>query len=145
MNREEFLKIIQEALIGKVSNQIIQDNINYYNNYFNEQLRNGKTESEIINILGDPRLLAKTIEDSNNFAAEEAKTREFNDKTINENNKKINKVKLTIGIVIALIVLILILFMVILFKAISFFMPLILAVFAAVLVYRFINVIFNHN
>lgn len=68
MRQEEFLKIFQEALAGKVSDRIIQENVTYYQNYMNDEIRNGKTQEEVLEVLGDPRLLAKTIEESNKFA-----------------------------------------------------------------------------
>lgn len=68
MRQEEFLKIFQEALTGKVSDRIIQENVTYYQNYMNDEIRNGKTQEEVLEVLGDPRLLAKTIEESNKFA-----------------------------------------------------------------------------
>lgn len=68
MRQEEFLKCFQEALTGKVSDRIIQENVNYYQSYINNEIRNGKTEEEVLQALGDPRLLAKTIEESNKFA-----------------------------------------------------------------------------
>lgn len=68
MRQEEFLKIFQEALTGKVSDRIIQENVTYYQNYMNDEIKNGKTQEEVLEVLGDPRLLAKTIEESNKFA-----------------------------------------------------------------------------
>ena len=68
MRQEEFLKTFQEALTGKVSDRIIQENVNYYRNYMNQEMQRGKSEDEVLTSLGDPRLLAKTIEESNKFA-----------------------------------------------------------------------------
>ena len=107
MNREVFLKMFQEALMGKVSNQIIQDNLNYYNNYFNEQMRFGKTEAEIISMLGDPRLLAKTVEDSNNFSLNETATGNYYEKDMDQ-QQKLKKIKFRIGIAIAIVIAVLV-------------------------------------
>lgn len=74
MNREEFLRQLKEALSGRVSEQIIQENINYYRNYINEQINRGKSEAEVLSMLGDPRLIAKTIEGSSKFASGERRT-----------------------------------------------------------------------
>lgn len=70
MDCEEFLRQFREALEGKVSESIIQDNMNYYRSYINSQAAGGKSESEVMKMLGDPRLLAKTIEESHKFASE---------------------------------------------------------------------------
>ena len=70
MNCEEFLIQFREALDGKVSEQMIQDNVNYYRSYIYGQVREGKNEADVLQMLGDPRLLAKTIEESSKFASE---------------------------------------------------------------------------
>jgi uncharacterized membrane protein len=71
MNCDEFLRLFREALDGKVSEQIINDNANYYRSYINSEIRKGKSEAEVLASLGDPRLLAKTIEESSKFATGE--------------------------------------------------------------------------
>ncbi len=68
MRQEEFLNMFQEVLTGKVSDGIIQENITYYRGYIDREIRNGRTEEEVLQSLGDPRLLAKTIEESHKFA-----------------------------------------------------------------------------
>lgn len=70
MNCEEFLGQFREALDGKVSEQVIQENVNYYRAYINNQIAGGKSESEVLKLLGEPRLLAKTIEESQKFASD---------------------------------------------------------------------------
>ena len=62
MRQDEFLNSLKDALVGKVPEQVIYDNINYYTDYINSQIKNGRSESDILASLGDPRLLAKTIE-----------------------------------------------------------------------------------
>lgn len=69
MNCEEFLRQFRDALDGKVSENVIQDNVNYYRSYINSQTAGGKSESDVLGMLGDPRLLAKTIEESSKFAS----------------------------------------------------------------------------
>ena len=70
MNCEEFLRQFRDALDGKVSENLIQDNINYYRSYINSQTTAGRSEADVLRALGDPRLLAKTIEESSKFASE---------------------------------------------------------------------------
>lgn len=70
MNCEEFLRQFRDALDGKVSENVIQDNVNYYRSYINSQTASGKRESDVLGSLGDPRLLAKTIEESSKFASD---------------------------------------------------------------------------
>jgi len=61
MNKEEFLEKMKKALDGQVSDIIITDNIDYYRNYIKSEMTNGKSEIEVLEMLGDPRLLAKTV------------------------------------------------------------------------------------
>lgn len=70
MRQEDFLVTLQETLIGNVPEHVIQENVMYYRNYINKQMQNGKSEDAILESLGNPRLLAKTIIDTSQFAAE---------------------------------------------------------------------------
>lgn len=68
MKQDEFIDSFCEALAGKVPDDIIQDNANYYRNYIRSEIARGKSEEEVLAQLGDARLLAKTIEESAKFA-----------------------------------------------------------------------------
>ncbi len=61
MNRTEFVQTLRRSLSGKMSYQEVNEHIEYYENYFDTESAHGKTESEILEKLGDPRLIAKTI------------------------------------------------------------------------------------
>lgn len=61
MTRREFLSELRMALEGNIPVQDIEDNIRYYDNYFAES---GKSEREVCEELGDPRLIARTLIDS---------------------------------------------------------------------------------
>lgn len=61
MTKNEFISQLKEALQGMVPASQAEENIRYYENYFQEQKKNGKTESEISEELGNPRLIAKSI------------------------------------------------------------------------------------
>lgn len=65
MNKREFILELRDALDGEVSGQIIAVNVNYYENYIDEQIAAGVSEPEVLEMLGDPRLLARTIIDTN--------------------------------------------------------------------------------
>lgn len=53
------------TLSGSVSAHVVQENVNYYENYINTQMRMGYSEEEVLNSLGDPRLIAKSIISAN--------------------------------------------------------------------------------
>ena len=61
MTREEFITQLRLTLQGKVSSEKVQENISYYNEYINGEMQKGKSEAEVLQLLGDPALLAKTI------------------------------------------------------------------------------------
>lgn len=61
MEKQEFLEMLRLALNGRVSAEIVADNVRYYEDYINIEVRKGRSEEEILAQLGDPRLLARTI------------------------------------------------------------------------------------
>lgn len=65
MNKPEFLNILRQSLSGEVAPAVLEQNINYYDSYISSQ---AKTEEEEIAELGDPRLIAKTIIETDKIA-----------------------------------------------------------------------------
>lgn len=61
MNKQEFLEKLRLALNGRVSAGIVAENIRYYEDYINTEIRKGRSEEEVLSQLGDPRLIARTI------------------------------------------------------------------------------------
>lgn len=61
MDKYEFITNLQRHLTGKVSAQKLQEITAYYSDYIDSEIRKGKSEEEVLSKLGDPRLLAKTI------------------------------------------------------------------------------------
>ena len=64
MEKEEFLRTLGGALSGEVPQHIIQENLRYYDNYISDEMRKGRTEADIIEELGGPRIIARTIVDA---------------------------------------------------------------------------------
>jgi len=64
MNREEFLKELQQMLQGEIPNEEMMGHLEYYNSYIIEEVKKGRIESEVIQTLGNPRLIAKSILDA---------------------------------------------------------------------------------
>ena len=48
MNKDEFLRRLEEALSGEVPASVIRDNLNYYADYLSQELGKGRTMDEII-------------------------------------------------------------------------------------------------
>lgn len=61
MTRYEFIDKLKSALENDLSGTSIQEHVNYYNDYINNEIINGRNESDIIAELGDPWAIAKTI------------------------------------------------------------------------------------
>lgn len=65
MNREEFIKILRSELKLYLEQNAIDNEIEYYDKYISDEVNKGRTEKEVIEELGDPRLIAKTIKTVN--------------------------------------------------------------------------------
>lgn len=70
MTRNEFLDGLKESLQGEVAEQVILDQLQYYRSYIDGQVVSGRPESEVLDELGSPRLIARTIIDSEEARAE---------------------------------------------------------------------------
>ena len=89
MSREEFLEVLNTQLEGEIPSNEISQHLTYYNNFIYQRVQQGKPESDVINELGDPRLIAKTLIDtedvpnipgyqqSYDYSAEEAGSESF--------------------------------------------------------------------
>lgn len=70
MRKTEFLQELREALQGEVSAAVIQENVRYYDTYISQETASGRREEDVIEEIGSPRLIARTIIDSNEAAGE---------------------------------------------------------------------------
>lgn len=61
MEKQDFLDKLRLALAGKVTPEVMTDTMNYYEEYINTELRLGKSPADVMETLGDPRLIARTI------------------------------------------------------------------------------------
>lgn len=90
MTKKEFLEQLEDALAGEVSNSVVYDNKQYYSQYINAELWKGRTEEEVLEELGNPRLLAKTIIDmqGGGFFSGPRETAYENYRTVEEEEKE---------------------------------------------------------
>ena len=72
MNKDEFIQGLREALSGEVPPAVMMENQRYYENYIRTEMEKGRMESEIMEELGSPRLIARTIIDTTPGAGEGA-------------------------------------------------------------------------
>lgn len=61
MNREEFLRELRLALQQRADYEKTEEQIKWYEDYILMQIRKGKDEAEVLDYLGDPRLLADSV------------------------------------------------------------------------------------
>lgn len=86
MTKREFLKKLKESLELSLSNDIIKEKIDYYDKYISDEIRNGRTEKDIIDELGEPALIAKTIKTVNGVSGDVFINDDFNNNTNNNAN-----------------------------------------------------------
>lgn len=146
MNKNTFIKGLKETLKeGNISDSEIKDTIYYYESYFEEKELNGYSTKDILEELGDPRLIAKTIIDTRgpnynssssdtNYNTEQYSSRNDDrydrgeyDRFGNIYFKKLSlKDKIKIGLFILGIIFLLIITLIFVFKIFVFLLPAIL-------------------
>lgn len=68
-SKESFIKELSDALSGSVPSDKYYEVIHYYEGYFSDEAKKGKSEEQICASLGSPRLIAKSIIESQADAA----------------------------------------------------------------------------
>ena len=61
MNKLQFVEQMRRSLSSIDDYTYVNDTIAYYENYIESQIRMGKSEQQVMQELGDPRLIAKSI------------------------------------------------------------------------------------
>ena len=64
MDRNEFTSTLRAVLTGEVPASVVEDYVRYYEAYISQEIASGKSEREVMESLGDPRLIARTIIDT---------------------------------------------------------------------------------
>ncbi|NLL00667.1 MAG: DUF1700 domain-containing protein [Clostridiales bacterium] len=140
MSKNEFLNLLRQSLEGEVDNSIIEQSIRFYNEYISSQ--SDKSEEEVIKEIGDPRLIAKTIIETENASNRDnfntySNRSDYNsyandnDNSRSSNYNKVYHIKWYHMVVIVLVLLFLITFLVrlgwLLFRLFfAFLMPIII-------------------
>ena len=161
MTKEEFLEGLKRALFSTGSQSLIEYNLDYYSSYIDGEIAKGRSMDEVMNELGDPRLIANSIKvaegysdvfvglegeviDGNAGDYKENSDFEFNtkgfDKDYEESHKEngafkiynMNGKSLILPLIIALAVLILV--VVVIVAVFSFLAPVLLPIIAVLIV-----------
>ena len=69
MNKKDFLDTLYNQLSGQMPEGSIAAHVQYYRNYIEDAVTQGRTEEEVLNELGDPRLIARTLLDTDSTAS----------------------------------------------------------------------------
>lgn len=64
MSKEEFLNALGKRLAQTLSPDRVTGHVRYYDQYIEEQKAAGRTEQQVLEELGDPLLIARTIMDT---------------------------------------------------------------------------------
>lgn len=149
MSKEEFLTRLREALMGEMNDIEIQSNISYYQSYITEEVKNGRTEQEVVDELGEPRLIARTIIDTSASASNRSSQAAYSgsEEDQNQNSGHYRKVHFGFGhmkwytkLLIFVVILTIILGIVsIVGSIVSFFLPVLLPMLIIFLIITMIN------
>lgn len=64
MTKEQFIMELEQCLQGEVSAYELSDSLTYYRQYFEDEMQKGKSEEQVSEELGSPRLIARSIIDA---------------------------------------------------------------------------------
>lgn len=172
MTKEEFLEGLKRALFSTGSQSLIEYNLDYYSSYIDGEIAKGRSMDEVMNELGDPRLIANSIKvaegysdvfvgledeviDGNAGDYKENSDFEFNtkgfDKDYEESHKENGAFKiynmtgksLILPLIIALAILVLV--VVVIVAVFSFLAPVLLPIIAVLIVIGLIKGIIDNK
>lgn len=61
MTRREFIDELKQTLTGEVPANVMLESCSYYDNYIEDEMRKGRSEEEVLEELGKPMLIARSI------------------------------------------------------------------------------------
>lgn len=95
MTKQEFLDELRRALSGEVSSESVMDSYRYYSNYIEDEMRNGKSEEQVVEELGRPAWIARSIiaaqsgeRDADEVYTEDGKTRRVKNSPFNQSSRR---------------------------------------------------------
>ena len=130
MTKELFIDSLRRALYGKIDDRTLADHMRYYENYILQEIASGRSEQEVLEELGDPRLIAKTILDTAN-AGSSYKEYTVSDDLASERESgvKIHQMQGWKAIlIIAVIVIVILLLLTFVFRMVIALLPLLLVI-----------------
>jgi len=96
MEKEKFLKELKECLEGDIPEYEIKSHIEFYDDYFNQKIKEGKTAKDVVDEIGSPRLIAKTLKNTSNISSNSFNnTYEYSDDYSKDNSNESKERKKT--------------------------------------------------
>lgn len=142
MNKYEFVRSLRKALTGKIDQIELEDTIRYYEDYIDGEIKKGKTESQVLEELGDPRLIARNIASVNGkgnldgfYEEEEHGPKVWQEEDFSGASKR----RIPGWLIAVLILLAVVIIFGIAFSIIWSLLPIIIPVFVAVSLFRFFS------
>lgn len=142
MDRIEFVDKLQHALSGGLGSAMVAENVQYYREYIDIEIRKGRSEEEVIGSLGDPRLLAKSIIEANKRTGQnEGTNRNFDEETPDNSYGRQETaqgaVRVPGWLILVIVAVVFLLIIGVAFSLISFLAPVIIPVLVILLVINF--------
>ena len=104
MKKSEFIAELKEALEHNLTPQKIKEHVDYYEDYIRGEVKKGRDEEDVVNELGDPWAIAKTIRLSEGMEGQET-TYTVQEDTLEPETKRGWNWKVILGIVLLVIIL----------------------------------------
>ena len=141
MNRVEFIRQLRIALSGSVNYNIVEENVRYYEDYIDMEIRKGKSEGQVLAELGSPRLIAKTIIETNKTAETDNAAYDDNTAFTEEKNQSTRGriLKMPLWLIGVFVILIICLLFAAVTSLISVLLPILLPILVVILVARMVQ------
>ena len=144
MDRTEFIDRLQRALAGGVNSSRVAENVQYYREYIDVEIRKGRSEKEVLDSLGDTRLLAKSISEANKRAGlSEGTNRTYDEETREDSGGewrktvKENVMRIPGWLILLIAIVVFLLIIGLVFSVISVLAPIIIPVLLVILVVNY--------
>lgn len=146
MSKQEFIDRLRAALNGRLPASEVEETVNYYQDYINMEMRKGKSQEEVLKALGDPRLIARTIIQTNGtsetaYGAQGNSYQEAHYQNADyqresyqrDDNRSSHRIIRIPGWLLMILVMLVVIFVIgIIFSVLSFLAPLIIVMLAVV-------------
>lgn len=150
MTKQDFIERLRRYLSGTLDHRQVNEHIRYYTEYIEAQIRQGRTEEEVMAALGDPRLIARTLTEveeadgrNNGFREEFIEEEEQPDPRSHKlhfKGKTLQIPKWVFNVILGLVAFVIV---VLVFTVISWLLPYVLLIFGVIMVYRFLRKTFK--